>query len=181
LSEVGALIPSAGAYYTIARRAFGDYLSVVVGWTDWVSLCGATAVITLLAGEYVGTLMLPSGTHTAAIPTAIVVFVTLVPWRGIRWGSRFQNLTSAITALIFFSLIVAAFALSSRAAAPAESAIAIPTGMPLFVSWVLVLQAVIYPYDVWYRALYFGYEIINPRVELPRSIMNGVLLLSAIY
>jgi basic amino acid/polyamine antiporter, APA family len=51
LSEVGAMIPSAGAYYTVARRAFGDYVSFVVGWTDWISLCGAIAGITLLAGE----------------------------------------------------------------------------------------------------------------------------------
>lgn len=27
LSEVGAMVPSAGAYYAIARRAYGDYIS----------------------------------------------------------------------------------------------------------------------------------------------------------
>lgn len=57
LSEVGAMIPSAGAYYTVARRAFGDYVSFVVGWTDCVSLCGAMATITILAGEYLGDLV----------------------------------------------------------------------------------------------------------------------------
>jgi amino acid transporter len=51
------MFPSAGAYYTVARRAFGDYISFVVGWTDCVSLCAAIATITILAGEYLGDLL----------------------------------------------------------------------------------------------------------------------------
>src|ERR1700737_2512869 len=56
LAEVGAMIPSAGAYYALTRRAFGDYVSFVVGWTDFLSLCGAMATIAILAGEYLGDL-----------------------------------------------------------------------------------------------------------------------------
>jgi APA family basic amino acid/polyamine antiporter len=55
-----------------------------------------------------------------------------------------------------------------------------PTGMPLFVAWILVLQAVIYTYDGWYSAIYFGDEFINPGVELPRSMINGALLVCAV-
>ena len=181
LSEVGAMIPSAGAYYTVARRAFGDYVSFVVGWTDWVSLCGATAVIALLAGEYLGDLWTGLGGHTVGLATAVVVSVMLVQWRGIRWGSRFQDVTSAITALIFFSLIVAAFLLPRPALVVAAPVLAMPNGMSLFIAWILVLQAVIYTYDGWYGAFYFGDEIINPGVELPRSLINGIVLLGAIY
>jgi len=53
--------------------------------------------------------------------------------------------------------------------------------MPLFVAWVVVIQAVIFTFDGWNAAFFFGDEIINPGVELPRSMINGVLLLSAIY
>jgi len=53
----GAMFPSAGAYYTVARRAFGGHVSFVVGWTDCGSLCGAIATLTILAGEYLGDLL----------------------------------------------------------------------------------------------------------------------------
>ena len=96
LSEVGAMIPSAGAYYSVARRAFSDYVSFVVGWTDWVSLCAATATITLLAGEYLGNLVPRFAGQAVSLATVVVVLVVLVQWRGIRWGSRFQDITSAI-------------------------------------------------------------------------------------
>ncbi len=180
LSEVGAMIPSAGAFYTVARRAYGDYVSFVVGWTDWVSLCGAIAVIALLAGEYVGNLVARSGGPTVALAAAVVVFVTVVQWRGIHWGSRFQDLTSAVTALVFFSLIVAPFLLLHRASASAAPVFTMAAGMSLFVAWILVLQAVIFTYDGWYAAFYFGDEFINPGVELPRSMVNGALLVSTI-
>jgi APA family basic amino acid/polyamine antiporter len=181
LSEVGAMIPSAGAYYSVARRAFSDYVSFVVGWTDWVSLCAATATITLLAGEYLGNLVPRFAGHAVSLATVVVVLVVLVQWRGIRWGSRFQDITSAITALVFFSLIVGAFLLPHHASVRTEPAPAIPAGIPLFVAWVFVVQAVIVTYDGWYGAFYFGDEMINPGVELPRSMINGVLLLSDIY
>src|SRR5215467_11088858 len=37
LSEVAAMIPSAGGSYAIARRAFGDYIGFAVGWVSWAS------------------------------------------------------------------------------------------------------------------------------------------------
>ena len=100
LSEVGAMIPSAGAYYTIARRAYGDYISFLVGWTDWISVCGGAAFISLLAGEYLGDLVPILTGHTTALAAFIIAVLGLLQWRGIRWGSVFQNATSAITACV---------------------------------------------------------------------------------
>ena len=179
LSEVAAMIPSAGGSYAIARRAFGNYIGFTVGWITWVALCAANAVIALVAGEYLNNLVPQFSGHTAFMATAMVVLVTIVQSRGIRWGSRFQNFTTAITALVFFSLVLGAFLLPHhphRLGTPGIS-----TGIPLFIAWILVLQAVIFTFDGWNAAFFFGDEIMNPGVELPRSMINGVLLLSAIY
>jgi basic amino acid/polyamine antiporter, APA family len=181
LSEVGAMIPSAGAYYAVGRRAFGDYVSFVVGWTDCVSLCAALATIAILAGEYLGDLVPRFANHSVSVGTGVVLVLTLIQVRGIRWGSRFQDVTTAITAFVFFSLIIGAFLLPHHASRTSLPVSVLPTGVALFSAWVLVLQAVIVTYDGWYAALYFGDEIINPGVELPRSMIKGVLLVSAIF
>lgn len=181
LSEVGAMVPSAGAYYAIARRAYGDYVSFVVGWTDWISVCGSTAFISLLAGEYLGDLVPALHGHTTAVATSVVVVLGLVQWRGIRWGSGFQDVTSAGSACILLVLVVAAF-VHPHAHSPTLSASAVmPGGMALFGAWMFVLQAVLGTYDGWYGALYFGDEIVNPGVELPRSFIRSVLLLATLY
>ncbi len=181
LSEVAAMVPSAGAAYAIARRAYGDYVSFVVGWADWLSLCGATAFISLLAGEYLGDLVPSLTSHITAIAALVVVGLGFMQWRGIRWGSVFQDATSAVTACVFTVLIVAAFVHPHSRSHSLSPGSVMPTGMALFASWILVLQAVLNTYDGWYGALYFGDEIVNPGVELPRSFLRSALLLAAIY
>jgi len=180
LGEMGAMIPSSGAFYTIARRAYGDYVGFVVGWTDWVGQCGSGAAAAILAGEY-GRDLLPSLSHPILTASAMAAVIALLQWRGIRWGSRFQNVTSAITALVFLGLIAAAYLRPHHAPPVSGPIAAIPAGWPFVLSVVLVLQAVIYTFDGWYGSLYFGDEISNPGREMPRSMLSGVLLLSAIY
>jgi basic amino acid/polyamine antiporter, APA family len=181
LSEVGAMIPSAGALYSVARRAFGDYVSFVVGWTDCVSLCGAMATITILAGEYLGNLVPGFANHSVSVAMGVVLLLALLQVRGIRWGSRFQDVTTAITAFVFFSLVIGAFLFPHHTSQHAFAGLPMPRGMALVAAWILVLQAVIATYDGWYAALYFGDEFINPGVELPRSMINGVLLVSGLF
>jgi APA family basic amino acid/polyamine antiporter len=180
LAELGAMIPSSGAYYTVARRAFGDYAGFMVGWTDWIGQCGSGAAAAILAGEY-GRDLLPSLSRPILTATVIAAALALMQWRGIRWGSRFQNVTSAITALVCLGLIAAAYLRPHHPPLANAPIAAIPSGLPFLFAYVLVIQAVIYTFDGWYGAFYFGDEIKNPGREMPRSMLNGVFLLSAIY
>ena len=132
-------------------------------------------------GEYLGDLMPILAGHTTALAALIIVVLGLLQWRGIRWGSVFQNATSAITSCVFMVLIVAAFAHPHYRASTLTPIAVMPAGIAFLAAWVLVLQAVIGTYDGWYAALSFGDEIVNPGVELPRSFIGGVLLLTAIY
>jgi APA family basic amino acid/polyamine antiporter len=179
LAEVGAMIPSSGAYYTIARRAYGDYLGFVVGWNDWVSNCSAVAAAAILIGEYSRDLS-PRLSHPILTASVATILIALLQWRGVRWGSRFQHVTSAATALVFFVIIVGAFVAPQRAPATV-SATPLPAGVPLLFAFILALQAVIYTFDGWYSAIYFGDELVNPGREMPRSMLHSVFLLSAIF
>src|SRR6266576_830311 len=53
LSELGAMIARSGGQYVFARYALGEYAGFVVGWSDWISSCGATAAVSLLVGTFV--------------------------------------------------------------------------------------------------------------------------------
>jgi basic amino acid/polyamine antiporter, APA family len=179
LAEVGAMIPSSGAYYTIARRAYGDYLGFVVGWNDWVSNCSAVAAAAILIGEYARDLS-PRLNHPMVTASVATILIALLQWRGVRWGSRFQQVTSAATALVFFVLIAGAFVAPHRTPA-AVSATPFPAGIALLFAFILALQGVIYTFDGWYSSIYFGDELVNPGREMPRSMLHSVLLLSAIF
>jgi basic amino acid/polyamine antiporter, APA family len=179
LAEVGAMIPSSGAYYTIARRAFGDYIGFVVGWNDWVSNCSAVAAAGILVGEYSRDI-LPRLDHPLGTAAGVMMLIAALQWRGVRWGSRFQNITSALTAMIFLVLILGSF-LGHHGRPAAASGLPLPSRLPLLVAYILTLQAVIYTFDGWYSSIYFGDELVDPGRQMPRSMLHSVVLLSAIF
>src|SRR5207244_4069771 len=52
LAELAAMTPQSGGQYVFVRHALGDYAGFVVGWSDWISTCGTTALVTMTLGEY---------------------------------------------------------------------------------------------------------------------------------
>ncbi len=180
LSELGAMIPRSGGQYGFSRYALGEYPGFIVGWSDWISTSGTTAAVAIVIGEF-SVALFPNWTGRAtAIATTVVILFAAAQWRGIRWGSQIQNVTSLMKTLAFLGLAIAAFALSS-AAVPADSVRTAPAGLTLVAAFVLSLQAVIYTYDGWSSTIYFCEEVENPGRDIPRSMIGGVLSVIAIY
>src|SRR5678816_1675651 len=102
-----------------------------------------------------------------AIATAVVVIFAIAKWRGIRWGSAIQNVTSLLKAMAFVALAIAAFLVSGGPASTQAAPVA-PAGMALAAAFVLSLQAVIYTYDGWSAISYFCEEVENPGRDIPR-------------
>ncbi|MGA9772603.1 MAG: APC family permease [Blastocatellia bacterium] len=177
IAELGTMLPRSGGQYIFARHSFGDYAGFIVGWNDWISTCAASAFISLVAAQYTAVLFPTLERKTVSIALAIVIAFALLQWRGIRWGSTAQNISSLLKTLSFLVLIVACFAIGGKGAgeqSPAASA-------PLFVSIILALQAVIYTYDGWTGVIYFSEEVRDPARNIPRSMFGGVLAVIAIY
>ena len=59
MAELGAAIPRSGGQYNFSRRAIGDYAGFIVGWSDWLSSCGTSAVVAIVVAEYSGALFAP--------------------------------------------------------------------------------------------------------------------------
>jgi APA family basic amino acid/polyamine antiporter len=180
VSELSTMIPRSGGYYVFARRALGEFAGFAIGWTDWLAQCGTTAAVAIVIGEYMGDLVPALDGRAREMSTAVAVTVgmALVQWRGIRWASTVQNLTSALKAFGFLALVAVIFAL----ARPVPSAEAAPSPAAFsLVAFILALQAVIYTYDGWYGVIYFGEELRDPARDAPRSTIGGVFSLMAIY
>jgi len=179
VAELGAMIPRSGGFYVFAHRALGNYAGFIVGWSDWMSTCATNALISMVVGEYSGVLVPALASKTKAVALVVSLFFALLQWRGIRWGSLTQNLTSLLKVLAFAAFVVAAFLYRSG---PATST---PTplthGFALFAAIVLAMQGVLYTYDGWYGICYFGEEIRDPKRDVTTSMFGGVLLVIAIY
>jgi APA family basic amino acid/polyamine antiporter len=189
VAELGTMLPRSGGFYIFARHALGEYAGFIVGWSDWISTCGTLAAVALVIGEYTGTLVPRLEGRATWIALAVVIGFAVLQWRGVRWGSRTQSLTSALKTLAFLALIVACFILgggnstvtTETAATSATTALQVPTGLMFWTALVVALQGVIYTYDGWYSLVYFGEEVRDAGRSVPRAMIGSVLLVIGIY
>jgi basic amino acid/polyamine antiporter, APA family len=180
LAELGAVIPRSGGQYVLVRRVLGSYPGFIVGWSDWISTSGSVAAGSIVFAEY-----LP---WSAASPSAqrvvacgLVLLLGIVQWRGIRSSDLTQQVLSALKTLFFAVLIATCLLAPAPPAAAPVTQVTVPTGAALGAAIVVALQSVIYTYDGWNGPLYFGGEVKNPGRDIPRAMLGGVLLVTAIY
>ncbi len=178
IAELGVMIPRSGGQYVFAQYALGDYVGFIVGWSDWLSTCGTAAAVSIVIGEYLGDLIPALAGRKVGIALAVVILFALLQWRGVRWGSATQNITSLFKAIAFIILIAACFILGGKVPDESEAA---TTFAPSFIAVILALQAVIYTYDGWTGVVYFSEEVKNPARDIPRSLFGGVLSIIGIY
>ena len=91
IAELGTSLPRAGGWYVYARRAFGDYGGVIVGWSDWLSGCAGQAFVAIAISEYMTILVPALSSSVKGIGIATLILLGLLNFVGLRVGSRAQE------------------------------------------------------------------------------------------
>ena len=179
LSELATLVPRSGGQYVFVRHGLGDYAGFIVGWSDWLSTCGTTAAVAIVVGEF-SVRLFPEARTEQVVALVVVAVFTIVQWLGIRSGRNVQNLTSIVKAAALLVFIAACFWFGTRTPW-APTALTLRGEETLLLAFVVALQAVIYTYDGWSAVIYFSEEVEDGGRNIPRSMISGVLSVTAIY
>jgi APA family basic amino acid/polyamine antiporter len=180
LTELGAMLPSAGGYYAYARRAFGDPVGYAVGWTDWLTYCAVLGYVSIALAEFVGVLAPGLTRSTTPIALATLALFAALQLRGVRLSSQFQQVTTAMKFAAFLLLVTACVWFAVTHGGPAADS-GPPAPASTVSGLVYALQAVVVTYGGWQSALYFTEEDRDPRRNLPRSMVGGVAAVFAVY
>ena len=182
LTELGTMLPEAGGYYVYARRAFGATAGFAVGWTDWLTYCAVLGYISIGLAEFSAVLVPGArrdGDGRSQSPRCIS-FVAL-QWAGVRVSSRFQEVATAIKFARFPGARAGQPGIrrrDRRAQAASTSPVA---STPTLAGLIVALQAVVITFGGWQSALYFTEEDRDPRRNLPRAMIGGVLAVIGVY
>ena len=174
-AELSGRFPETGGEYRFLERAYGGGASFVFAWARMtVVQTGAIAAVAFVFGDYAQQI-LTLGAHGGAIYAALAVAaLTAVNLAGTPHGKWLQKLLSAT---LFIALAAVALAGIFGPGAPAAAAVAAPSGGALGLAMIFVLLT----YGGWNEAAYIAGEVHEPRRNMVRILVGGILAVTALY
>jgi amino acid transporter len=175
-AELGSSYPNAGGEYHFLQRAYGNWLAFLFAWARMtVVQTGAIAAIAFVFGDY-ATQLLPLGSKSAVIYALIaVVVLTALNIIGTKQSKIVQNLLTAALVFGMAAVIVAGLLTGSR---PPATAPASGTGAAFSQ---LALIFILLTYGGWNEAAYITAEVRDPRRNIVRALVIGIVTVTVIY
>ena len=176
LAEMAAALPEAGGKYVYAREAFGPVAGFVAGWSELlVSRAFSGAIKAVAIAEYL--IILTGSGSVRILATGVVVGYVILHMGGLKVGTTFQNVTTAIKVVV-----LAGIAAAGIAAGDGSGLIAGPTvAHASLLGFALAYQSVAFAYYGWEDAAKMAEEVRDPGRSLPRILIGGAVAVAVLY
>lgn len=109
---------------------------------------------------------------------------TAVNYIGVKFGGLVQNIFTIAKVIAMALLFLGAFLLptgGSVANLTTDSTLIHPSGLALFLALAAAMQGAFWAYDGWNKLTYIAGEIKEPQRNLPKGLIIGMLIVTAIY
>src|SRR5215831_3713218 len=183
-AELSSQVTESGGQYVYIREAMHPLIAFVYGWSLlFVIQTGGMAAVALIFANHLFELLgVHGGEFSAALlGCAALVLLTIINCIGVRAGSVTQNIfmilkLAAITVLVVLGLLLASPAGNSTA--PVAHA---TTTWQALVAFGAALIPTQFAYGGWQTACFVAGEVREPRKNLPRGLLLGVLGVIIVY
>src|SRR5271167_44340 len=176
-AELAATFPEVGGQYAYLREAYHPAVAFLYGWVLLLVIqTGGMAAVSITFARYFLEL---TGVHTPdwIVATTALATLTLINCLGVKTGGRTQSALMvtkivAITALVIAGLVLAGKHVTIITAAERESSLT---------SFGAAMVPVLFSYGGWQTANFLAAEMKEPRKDLPRGLLLGVLGVVVLY
>jgi APA family basic amino acid/polyamine antiporter len=197
--ELAAAMPHAGGPYIFLREAFGSLFGFLYGWTLFLVIqTGTIAAVVVAFSKFFGLFVpwvsasrilipFPFGYHLSSQHLVAILVLAVLTWvncMGLREGAMVQNIFTVTKVGGLLVLLVIGFILPANPAAVETNLDNfIPDSMNLAMLAILggALVGSLFASDAWNNVTFAGSEIVNPRRNLPLSLLMGTGIVSVIY
>lgn len=207
--ELASMMPHVGGQYVYLKESYHPLIGFLFGWTTFLVIqCGSIAAVAVAFAKFSGVLfpwiaekniLLHIGplqiSSTMVVAIAMISFLTWLNTRGIVTGKTVVNIFSStkVIALLGFILIgiFATKGLGSleinkevfwNAGRVGQNNQIIPlAGFGLVAAIGMALVGSLFSADAWYNVTYISGEVINPKKNVPLSLIFGTIIVSVLY
>jgi APA family basic amino acid/polyamine antiporter len=180
-AEMAGMFPRSGGDYQFLKEAYGPWAGFLLGWVSfWVITPGSIAVLSIaMAGYIKGFFAFDYTLMVKLLAVAIIIFFSLINYRGVRLSGTFQDLSTFGNLLIIFALILGGFI--SGNGNWQNFHVASSSDFPLSKLFGPAMIAVLFTYSGWFASAYIGGEVKNPGRNLPFSLLLGTVIITLFY
>jgi basic amino acid/polyamine antiporter, APA family len=207
--ELASMMPHVGGQYVYLKEAYHPLIGFLFGWTTFLVIqCGSIAAVAVAFAKFTGVLLpwisdknilVQLGpikvNSTMVVAIAMIIFLTWLNTRGIVTGKTVVNIFTSTKVLALFGFILIGFFATKglgsfeinkevfwEAGRIGEGNQLIPLlGFALVAAVGTALVGSLFASDAWYNVTYISGEVINPKRNVPLSLIFGTLIVSVIY
>jgi APA family basic amino acid/polyamine antiporter len=185
-AELGSLYDRSAGQYEILRDAYGPLIGFLFVFCNATAiLAGSAAVVAMICASNLSVALTgrePDDTTSLLYSSVMIAGLMLANLLGVVWGSWIQNIS--VVAKILTLLLVAFIAMSMnkthefRFATDGTQSAEAPT---IIRGLMTALVPALFAYGGWQQALWIGGEIRDPRRNVPRAVVGGMIIVTAVY
>ena len=175
-AELATAYPHPGGEYHYLARAFGREVGFLFAWARMTVIqTGSIAMLSFVLGDYLSRIFSLGPFSSAMYGAMSIVVLTTINIIGIREGKTVQNLLTTVKVLgLLFVIAGGIFFSGSQPASAAQPHI---SNGALGLAMIFVLLT----YGGWNEAAYISAEVKDARKGMVRSLVWGIVLITAIY
>jgi APA family basic amino acid/polyamine antiporter len=207
--ELASMMPHVGGQYVYLKEAYHPLIGFLFGWTTFLVIqCGTIAAVAVAFAKFSGVLFpwiseknilfhigqLPIKS-TMIVAIAMISFLTWLNTKGIVTGKTVQNIFTSTKVIALLGFIAIGFLATKntnsmeinkeifwQASKGGNGNQTIPiVGFALIAAIGSALVGSLFSADAWYNVTYISGEVINPKKNVPLSLLFGTLIVSVLY
>ena len=183
-AELAALRPQVGGQYAYIREAFHPGMAFIYGWTLLlvVQSGGMAAVAVTFARYFID--LTRVGTADWVVGAIALGALTIINCLGVRAGSTVQSALMVLKILAITALIGVGLWAGPRqdvSVAQIQSVSSAPESWSMIGTFGAALVPVLFAYGGWQTASFIAGEMREPRKNLPRALLIGVVGVIVLY
>jgi len=179
-AELSAVFPDTGGVYVFLKKIFSPALGFLWGWgMFWSVHSGIIAAIAVILARYVA-YFTPLGENAVrAVAVVAILGLSFLNYMGVKQGSLVQVILTAAKLVAVGAMILLIFIAGGAAhrALPPSPA---PSPIPIS-AYGLAIAAGLFAFGGWHMVTYSAGETHDPKRNIPRALLIGVLAVTGIY
>ncbi|MEO6882501.1 MAG: amino acid permease [Bacteroidia bacterium] len=182
--ELASAMPRSGGEYHYLSKLLHPFVGFLSGWVSvTVGFSVPVALSAMALGKYVNEVY-PT-LNPAMLGCSVVILITLVHSFNLKNSAKFQNIFTVLKVLLILFFIVAGFTINTSqpiSILPINSLIPSESWKSIFSpAFAVSLIYVSYAYSGWNASAYMASDIENPRINIPKSLFWGTLVVMILY